>query len=64
MQIVLETVLVVLAIDFVSGVLRWLEDSYGDPQLRITPVTSGHSDTIAAQEGIAHMVKRARYVKG
>ena len=31
MQMTLDIVLVILLVDFVSGVLHWLEDSYGNP---------------------------------
>ena len=29
MQIILSVVLVILAVDFASGLAHWLEDSYG-----------------------------------
>lgn len=32
MKIVLDVVVVFLLVDFVSGVLHWLEDSYGRPE--------------------------------
>lgn len=36
MQIIVDIIIVVLVVDFVSGVLHWLEDSYGDPEWPIT----------------------------
>lgn len=36
MQIILEIFVVVLVVDFVSGVMHWLEDSYGNPEWPIT----------------------------
>ncbi len=42
MQIILDIVIVVLIVDFVSGVLHWLEDSYGDPEWPVTgPLITG-----------------------
>ena len=36
MQIFLDIILVILAVDFGSGLLHWLEDSYGQPHWPIT----------------------------
>lgn len=36
MNILLDTVMVVLLVDFGSGLLHWLEDSYGRPEWPIT----------------------------
>jgi len=36
MQSILDIVIVVLVVDFFSGVLHWLEDSYGKPDWPIT----------------------------
>lgn len=36
MNILLDTILVILMVDFVSGLLHWLEDSYGRPEWPIT----------------------------
>ena len=36
MHILVDVLLVVLAVDFVSGLLHWLEDSYGDPNFPVT----------------------------
>ena len=36
MQIFLDTILVILAVEFSSGLLHWLEDSYGQPHWPIT----------------------------
>ncbi len=36
MQIILDVFIVVLAVDFGSGVLHWLEDSYGNPEWPLT----------------------------
>jgi ubiquitin-conjugating enzyme E2 variant len=38
MRVFLDIFIVVLVVDFVSGVLHWLEDSYGDPDWPITGV--------------------------
>ena len=32
MQVIVDIIIVVLVVDFVSGVLHWLEDSYGNPE--------------------------------
>ena len=36
MQVFLDIILVILAVDFGSGMLHWLEDSYGQPHWPIT----------------------------
>ena len=36
MQVFLDIILVVLAVDFVSGLLHWLEDGYGRPHWPVT----------------------------
>ena len=36
MQVFLDIILVILAVDFASGSLHWLEDSYGNPEWPIT----------------------------
>ncbi len=36
MQVFLDIILVILAVDFGSGLLHWLEDSYGQPHWPIT----------------------------
>ncbi len=36
MQVFLDIILVILAVDFGSGLLHWLEDSYGHPHWPIT----------------------------
>ncbi len=36
MQVFLDIILVILAVDFASGLLHWLEDSYGHPHWPIT----------------------------
>ena len=36
MQVILEFALVILVTDFFSGLLHWIEDSYGDPDYPLT----------------------------
>jgi hypothetical protein len=36
MQVLFEIVIIILAVDFGSGLLHWLEDSYGNPDWPIT----------------------------
>ena len=36
MQLLLDIIIVILAVDFASGLLHWLEDSYGHPRWPIT----------------------------
>ena len=36
MQIILDILVVILAVDFGPGLLHWLEDSYGRPDWPVT----------------------------
>ncbi|MDX2312918.1 MAG: fatty acid desaturase CarF family protein [Gammaproteobacteria bacterium] len=56
MKFVLDTVLVVLMVDFVSGVLHWLEDGYGK---RDWPITGA----LITAPNILHHHRPAAFIK-
>ena len=53
MQVLLDIIIIVLAVDFGSGLLHWLEDSYGHPHWPVT------GKWITAPNILHHQVPRA-----